>query len=192
MNKEQNEKRNERLTMKKTKSLLTAALLAGTLLFGSCASDPNAINPPSGMTLSCDPEVTDYYFFVPEEWTVDLTTSASGAYYSNSDPSSVSMIVWETEHADSTLDDWWEANVADLQLVFQNFALESQENATMDGKYAQRYVYTVDLGENHYKIMQIGALNNGKIFLFTYTSLVDSYDAHLEDVEKITENIIIK
>ena len=178
--------------MKKTKYILAAAFLAAAMLLSSCTSDPDAINPPSGMILSCDPEVADYYLFVPENWTVDLTTSASGAYYSNNDPSSISMMVWELEHTDTTLDDWWAANAADLALVFQNFSLEAQENTTIDGNYAQKYVYTADLGENHYKIMQIGILKNGRVFLFTYTSLADNYDSHLEDITKITDNIIIK
>lgn len=178
--------------MKRSKYILAAAFFAIVMLLSSCTSDSNAVNPPSGMILSCDPEITDYYLFVPEKWTVDLTTSASGAYYSNNDPSSVSMIVWELEHTDTSLDDWWTANAADLELVFQNFSLESQENTTLDGNYAQKYVYTADLGENHYKIMQIGALKNGRVFLFTYTSLTDNYDAHLEDVTKITDNIIIE
>jgi len=170
---------------------LAAALIAASALFTSCA-DSDAINPPSGMILSCDPEVTDYYLFVPNNWTVDLTTSASGAYYSKNDPSSISMMVWELEHTDSTIDDWWEANKTDLELVFQNFSIESEENTTIDSKYAKKYVYTADLGTSSYKIMQIGTLTDGKIFLFTYTALAEVYDSHLEDVTKITDNIIIK
>lgn len=178
--------------MKHTKYILAAVLFLMTALFTACGNDPNAINPPNGMILSCDPETADYFLFVPENWTVDLTTSASGAYYSNSDPSSISMMVWELEHTDTSLDDWWTANVSDLELVFRNFALESTENTTVDGNYAQQYVYTADLGENHYKIMQTGILKEGRVFLFTYTSLADNYDSHLEDIAKIVENIIIE
>ncbi len=180
------------IDMKKTTILLSALLIASAALVSSCSSDPDAVNPPSGMTLACDPEVADYYFFVPEGWTVDLTTSASGAYYSTNDPSSVSMMVWELEHTDTTLDDWWTANVADLELVFQNFTLESEENTTVDDNYAKQYVYTADLGENHYKFMQVGTLKNGKVYLFTYTSVVDNYDSHLEDVAKMIESVILE
>ena len=177
--------------MRITKYMVTAMLLAMTALFTSCGKNSD-VDVPHGMILSCDPAFTDYYLFVPENWTVDLTTSASGAYYSNSDPSGVSMMVWELENTDTTLDDWWTANENDLQLVFQNYTLESKENTTVHGNYAQKYVYTADLGSNQYKIMQTGILKNGKVYLFTYTSLAHLYDSHLEDVAKITENIIIK
>lgn len=177
--------------MKHKKYMAAAILLALTTLFTACGNNSD-VDVPHGMILSCDPEITDYLLFVPQQWTVDLTTSASGAYYSNSDPSGVSMMVWELENTDTNLDDWWTINETDLQMVFQNYTLESKENTTVDGNYAQKYVYTADLGENQYKIMQIGILKNGKIYLFTYTSLANLYDSHLEDVAKITENIIIE
>lgn len=177
--------------MKRTKYMVTAILLAMTALFTSCGKESD-VKAPQGMILSCDPALTDYYLFVPNNWTVDLTTSASGAYYSNSDPSGVSMMVWELEHTDTTLDDWWTANESDLNLVFQNYALESKENTTVCGNYAQKYVYTADLGSNQYKIMQIGILKNSKVYLFTYTSLSHLYDSHLTDVTKIIENIVIE
>ncbi|MBE6598002.1 MAG: hypothetical protein E7638_01020 [Ruminococcaceae bacterium] len=177
--------------MKKTKYMIGALLLAMTALFSSCGNN-NELDAPGGMKIACDPEITDYRLFVPEEWTVDMTTSASGAYYSNSDPSGVSMMVWDLEYANSTLDDWWAANETDIAMVFDNYALESKENTTIDGNYAQKYVYTADLGENQYKVMQIGALKDGTVYLFTYTSLQNLYDSHLEDVAAIVENIIIE
>ena len=177
--------------MKSTKLIFTAILLAMTTLFSSCGKD-GEIDVPSGMVAAFDSEITDYHLFVPEGWTVDLTTAASGAYYSNSDPSGVSMMTWDLPNTDSTLDDWWTANEADLTMVFKNYTLESKENATIDGNYAQKYVYTVDLGENQYKIMQIGILKNAKVYMFTYTSLAELYDSHLDDVAQITENITIK
>jgi len=178
--------------MKSTKILITAVLLAMTAVFTACGKNTGEVDVPSGMTLACDPEIAEYYLFVPQRWTVDLTTSASGAYYSNTDPSGVSMMVWELANTDTSLDDWWTMNETDLQMVFDNYTLESKENTTIDENYAQKYVYTADLGENKYKIMQIGILKKGKVYLFTYTSLANLYDSHLEDVAAITENIIIK
>ncbi len=177
--------------MKFTKYMVTALLLAMAALFTSCGKETD-VSVPRGMILSSDPALTDYYLFVPDTWTVDLTTAASGAYCSDSDPSSVSMMVWELEHTDTSLDDWWTANESDLNLVFQNYTLESKENTTINGNYAQKYVYTAELGSNQYKIMQIGILKNGKVYLFTYTSLPDLYESHLEEITEITENIIIK
>lgn len=177
--------------MKHTKRLFFPLLLGLSLLLCAC-SGSDEVTPPQGMILACDPEATDYYFFVPKEWTVDMTDTTSAAYYSTNDPSSVSVMVWELEHADSTLDDWWAANEADLPLIFQNYALVSSENLTVDGCYAKRYVYTGDLGQNHYQIMQTGVLKDARVYLLTYTSLADNYASHEEDVNKMLENFLFQ
>ncbi len=170
------------------KSLVILILASTVLSLVSCGGDKSA---PMGM-ITASGESADYYFFVPEDWTVDLSTKASGAYFSESDPSSVSVTSWELENTDTTLDEWWAINLADIELVFENVTVTSEKNTTLDGLYAKEYVYTASLGENNYKIAQTAVIKNSVVYVFTYTSTVESYDAHTADVAKMTENIIIK
>lgn len=163
------------------KKILALLLAVSALALTGCNSDNEA---PTGYKTASG-EAADYTFFVPEDWTVDLSTGATSAFYSTDDPSSVSVMVWELPHTDTTLDEWWEMNLEDISLVFQNVAVEEPENVTMDGVYGKKYTYTADLGEFSYKIQQTAALHGGSVYLVTYTSLADTYDAHLEEVNNM-------
>lgn len=176
------------------KNILTKVILFGVIAvlaasLASCEKDEYA--PPAGMITASD-EKADFYFYVPDDWTVDYSTAAAGAYFSASDPSSVSVMAWELEYSDTSLDDWWAVNQEDIMLVFQNFTLESEENTTVDELYAKKYVYTASLGEYNYKIMQTACIKDATVYLFTYTSVLENYDTHLDDVSQMLEYLIIK
>lgn len=169
--------------------LIVAAALALTL--AGCKKDDSEYAPPTGYQLASD-ENADYCLYVPDEWTLDMTTAASGAYYSAADPSSVSVMAWDMGNTDSTLDDWWEVNKKDISLVFSDFTVVSEENTAIDGAYAKRYVYTAKLGEDEYKFLQQAAIKNGSVYLFTYTAKSANYDAHIDEVEEMTGFLRLK
>ena len=174
---------------------IPALLLALTLILfplASC-SKKGEFDPPTGWQLASD-EQADFYFYVPDSWTVDYSTAAAGAYFSASDPSSVSVMAWELPNTDTTLDDWWELNREELEKVFTNFNLESEENLTLtpDSLYAKRYVYTAELGGYSYRYMQAAAIKGTAVYLFTYCSVEENYESHLEAVEEMLGFFIIK
>lgn len=177
------------------KNILMKILLVGLLAMfavslASCG-EKDEYAAPSGMVTASDEEA-DFYLYVPEEWTVDYSTAAAGAYYSAGDPSSVSVMAWELEHTDTSIDEWWAVNQEDITMVFQNFSLESEENMTINDLYAKKYIYTASLGDYNYKIMQAACIKDATVYLFTYTSLPENYDAHLDDVDQMLEFFIIK
>jgi len=164
--------------------ILAAVVIFGLLSFVSCGEKSDA---PNGMKLASN-EIVDYFFYVPQEWVADLSAGAVGAYVSSSDPSSVSVMAWNIEDSSVTLDSWWETNVADIELVFDNFNLEDSSNALLDGMAAKKYVYTASLAEHNYKFIQVSCITRGMIYLFTYTSAPDVFDTHIEDVDLMIEN----
>lgn len=180
---------------KQTAKRLAALLLGLTVALLSLAScsKKGEFDPPTGWQLASD-EAADFYFYVPDNWTVDYSTAAAGAYYSASDPSSVSVMAWELPNTDTSLDDWWELNRGELEKVFSDFNLESEENITLtpDSLYAKRYVYTAELGGYAYRYMQAAAIKGTSVYLFTYCSVPENYDAHLENVEDMLGFFIIK
>ena len=97
-------------------SLLLALALLPALFCVSCAKK-GADGAPTGYVSASD-EQADFILYVPQKWTVDLSTAAAGAYYSASDPSSVSVMAWELPNTDTSLDDWWELNRSELESVF--------------------------------------------------------------------------
>ena len=166
--------------------LLCAAALASC---GANTNDPYA--PPTGMISATD-EKADFCLFVPDEWQIDYSTAAAGAYYSASDPSSVSVMAWDLDYTDTTLDDWWATNVDEITVVFDNFNLESEENITMSEVYGKKYTYTATLGNFNYKIMQAACLKGSTVYLFTYTSVPENYDLHTEEVAEMLQFFVIK
>lgn len=175
--------------------LLKISLLLVLLMFASsltaCSNSDDPYAPPSGMISATD-EKADFCLFVPDEWQIDYSTAAAGAYYSASDPSSVSVMAWELDYTDTTLDDWWETNVAEVDVVFDDITVESEENITMSEVYGKKYTYTATLGNFSYKIMQAACIKNSTVYLFTYTAIPENYDLHTEDVATMLEHFVIK
>lgn len=175
--------------MKKTTALLFALLFA-VLALASCGKK-DAFAPPAGYALASD-EKADFYFYVPDKWTVDYSTAAAGAYFSPSDPSSVSVMAWELPNTDTSIDEWWAMNREEIEKVFADFALESEENAEIDGQYAKKYVYSASVGGYAYRYQQVAAVKGTSVYLFTYASTPENYEKHLDEVNKMLEYMILK
>lgn len=170
---------------------LVVALLTFAASLSACGNGDDPYAPPTGMISATD-EKADFCLFVPDEWQIDYSTAAAGAYCSASDPSSVSVMAWELEYTDTTLDEWWETNVSEINVVFDNFALESEENITMSDVYGKKYTYTASLGEFNYKIMQAACLKGSTVYLFTYTSVPENFDLHTDEVSDMLTYFVIK
>ena len=170
--------------MKLTKITAMIAAAAAVLTLASCngESDP----APAGMiTASGDAALYDLY--VPDEWSVDLSTGMTCAYASPTDPSSVSVTTWTPKYTDTTLDEWWEGYISDISMVFGDVKEIASENTLLGGEAAVRHEYTAVFAEVEYHYMVIGALHNNVVYVFTYTSQGDKYEEHMEDVETILE-----
>ena len=165
-------------------------LLALALPLASC-SKGGEFAPPAGYQAAAD-EKADFHFYVPDKWTVDYSTAAAGAYYSASDPSSVSVMAWELPHTDTTLDEWWALNREEIEQVFDDFNLESEENMTVDGLYAKKYVYTASLGGYAYRYQQVAAIKGTSVYLFTYASTEENYETHLDEVNEMLGYWLLK
>lgn len=166
-------------------------VLMSALLFTAVSCKNDEFAPPKGMEHAADP-LASFYLYVPEKWEVDYTKGIGGAYYSESDPSSVSVMAWALPHTDTTLDEWWTTNVSEIEKVFDNFVLVEEKNATVNGVAGKSYTYTASLAGVDYKYMQVAFIKNGSVYLFTYTSIPTSFDSHLEDVAKMLEFLTVK
>lgn len=178
--------------MKKTFFRIMLVILAALLLVSASAcTGKGDVTAPVGMVTASD-ENADFYFFVPKKWIVESATAAVSAYFSKEDPSSVSMMAWTLDDSAMTLEQWWEFNRSELELVFGEFALEKTENTMIDGIYARKYIYTANVGEYSYKFLQAACIKDGEVFLFTYTSLADTFDSHMDDVEQMLSSLKFK
>lgn len=174
--------------MKKITKITAVILLAAVLALGlvSCKKD----DTPSGMIRASD-DKADFTLYVPESWTVYTVAADVGAYASDNDPSSVAMMAWNLEFYDTSLEDWWETNASDLGLVFSDVEILSEEDTAIDGLYAKKYTYTASLSGNSYKLIQAACIKKGTVYVFTYTSVPDNFDGHLDEVESMLSNLKI-
>ncbi len=169
--------------IKKTTSLIFAFifLLTAVLFTASCSNeDPDA---PKGMKL-CSNDVVGFKFYVPEDWTLSMSTGAVGAYCSSSDPTNVSVMAWNLPSA-MTVTEWWEQYKAEFEGVFSDFKVIDETNITMGGVAGVKYTYTAKLGDFEYYYIQAACIHSGMVYVFTFTSTPDKYESHLEEVDNM-------
>ena len=165
--------------MKKIIALAIALVLASALLF-SCGKANSGTAPMGFKEISNDGVTYDLY--VPDEWTADISTGVTSAYYSGRDPSNISMMAFELDRTFTGVADYWASYEPDLKAMFPDLEYTDQSEVTLDGVPAMQYIYTGTLSDLTYKIMQLVAIKDNTIYIFTYTATVDKYDTHIEDV----------
>ncbi len=162
-------------------SALLAVILAATTVFCACGRQEG--EAPMGFKEISNDGVS-YNLYVPDEWISDISTGVTAAYYSNVDPSNISMIAFDLTANDTpTVEGYWEKYEPSLKTLFTDFEYVGEpDKTTLDGVEATVYTYTGTMTDVQYKIMQVVAIRNAQVYIFTYTASADKYDSHFEDV----------
>ncbi len=165
------------------------AIILATLMLTALTSCGNKgdVTVPDGMKLASG-EAASYTLFIPEDWVIDMQTGATTAHVSAGDMSNVSVMVWDLEHSDDTVEKWWEVNVESLKIAFTDFAEVSSGECKLGGYDAMEYIYTAKLGGTEYKYRQIASVRGGAVYVMTYTAVPSVFDTHTEEVDSIAEN----
>lgn len=143
---------------------------------------------PEGMKKASDDDV-QYACYVPESWITDLSDKLTYAYYPESGKPNITVTSFSPD-VDMTAEQYF----AECQMEYKaNFnegyeLIGDSKSRTVGERHALSYEYKVTYGGGEYKIMQTVLIYNGLAYSITYTARVDSYDAHLEDVESILNN----
>lgn len=195
---------------------ITALLCSVLLCLALCSCEQKDPNVPDGMKL-VETESNDYSLFVPEDWSVDMSTGVVSAYASLVDQSNVSFtgftikmrdLYAETVASDDTgadaevkgiIDVFWESYSEDFAETFGDTMKYIDENGdesdspvavrtTLGGFEANKYTYTARVTGETYKFTQVVCIEAGYVYILTYTAVTESYDEHLEDVESIIAN----
>lgn len=178
--------------MKKVISAILAIITVATVALLTASCGEKDASAPDGM-VKASAENIGYSFYVPSSWKCDVASGATTAYYSSSDASNVSVMSFSAKNTDFTADSWWDGFLEDFNNTYSEFELISTEEAALDSSGAKKYVYTGKLGEVTYKFMQVvtvkkESLSAPQIIIFTYTSVPDIFDSHLDDVQKMLDN----
>ncbi len=177
--------------MKKAIALLSLMILALTLLV-SCGETDEV----PGMTLISKPTRDGYYFYLPEEYTVDRSSGIPVGYLSELDRTSISCYL--AHPSEATVADYVAANL-DRDSLGTDFLMETEASAmTVGGKDAFTYVYSFLRGEVGYRVMQVyiplGETPAEGVVILTYTGTSTAsvtglvgYTKHLSDFEKVIQ-----
>ena len=173
--------------MKNSVKILCAVMAALCLALCACQKTPTEVDVPDGMMLASS-DIVDYYLFVPQGWRVDMSGGMVSAYKSAEDPTSVSVMTWETPYADDTPADVWEMYKGEFESVFSDFTVESSTSMLLDGGAAEKYVYTGTLAGNTFRYTQVITVRHSAAYLITVTEITSSTADHTEDITDILDN----
>ena len=170
--------------MKKILCLLLVLLF--TLSLVACSDGDGT---PEGMQ-NVSTENALFNLYVPASWIPTTAGGVSGAHYSSSDASNVTVTTYLPEGEMSAADYWTNVCLPSYRDggVLQNFAIveASCKDTTLGGKDAKQYVFTYTLDGETYEVMQIIAAGGDMmLYTMTYSALSTKYAEHLEDVERI-------
>ena len=166
--------------------LLMLALFA-LVLVTSCSKEETDI--PEGMK-EIENDVVEYRLFYPENWQVDRNDGMVSVFVSDKDSSNLSVTTFAASDDVISVDDYLKMdNTSYFEYMKQTFPsvemLSSGEEIALDGVPARQFVYTASVAGEEYKFRQIFAYRYGDIFIITFTSTVDGFDKHLDEVNAI-------
>ena len=161
--------------MKKILSLICAVICV--LALASCG---NTANAPKGMKLASN-EICDYYFYVPQNWTVDMSTGVASAYFSDTDKSNMSFTSYALSK-EMTPDEYWETLKTDYSAIFAELSEPEVKETTLDGVAAKQYTYTAKAGTAEFKIMQVFCIKGETAYVFTFTATPEKFAEHIDKV----------
>lgn len=166
---------------------LCLCLLTVCFSFAACNGSGN-ISVPMGFQLASDPEIVDYLLFVPEKWTVDMSTGTTYAYYSTYDPTSISASLMPLESVEGGIDAYFESYTKQFTDVFGEPENIETANLLLDGKEAKQYVYSTTFGDVEYKFWQVVCIHQQRVYTITFSSTAENYESHVTDMEAALEH----
>jgi hypothetical protein len=179
------------MNLKKILALMLA-LCTCALLLCSCNKGNEEI--PNGMQLVSS-DYIDCKFFVPDDWTPEITTGVLVAKASDNSNVSLQKMTARSEY--KTLDEYFrEDYFKKLQSTYAKITLLEEECSTETQKFgktnnfAVKYVYTVESDGTVYKIMQYFSYDSGYLHILTYTAQEALFSEHLEEVGSIVNNFV--
>jgi hypothetical protein len=191
--------------------LLAICMFFTVFAASSCQQQDNWV--PKGMKKITTGAV-DYTMYVPDSWTVDISTGVVSAYVSATDRSNITMIAFnlENENASMSIADYWTKYEGELLQTFPDMkytdintteettatadtAAESVSNSkyvpvsiVLGGIAANKYIYTASVTGVTYEYMQVICIRGGIAYLFTYTVIPENFDNHIAEIDSILAN----
>ena len=121
-------------------SLLLAIITIASALLCSCGKDD--AEAEMGWKKISDDGVS-YHFFVPDEWTADITTGVTTAYVSGVDTSNVSMMSFVLPGREvQSIEDYWKLYEPELKAMFADLEYDLNGEDTRSTRLMRKSTFT--------------------------------------------------
>lgn len=194
------------------KKIVTVILILSALCL--CACSKTETDAPSGMKLASAVPPSDYYMYVPNDWTISSQDGMTAAYVpilenSTEKPNVTCARYTVTNSAvfelpedrgegrpDAVIyaENYWAGYVSELQSYLPGYALVSGPTATLlNGLPAVRCKYTATLSGVSYTFdMVICVKERMFAYMLTYTAPSDKADAYAQQFENIISEFVFQ
>ena len=164
--------------------------LAVILVIGGLSACAATSEVPDGYQYAtCGGEY--FRLFVPTQWTVNTESGISSAFLAARD-ARVSMVevpfVTDDTKEEIPLEQFVAAHDAELANL-SAYTREKTFNSTLAGYRAVDITYTATVGGEGFRFRQVMTCVVGRCYLFTYSAPTEKFDAYLNTVDEILENI---
>ena len=141
---------------------------------------------PEGMKIASSDNV-EYRFYVPKTWVCNSEALRSEAYFPESGTPNVTITSFADSEID-TVEKYFALAEAEYKKTISGYELISKEDAGIVGnRKATSYTYRSVYDGVEFRIRQTMFVFASTVYSITYTALADSFDAHIDDVNKMLE-----
>ncbi len=140
---------------------------------------------PEGMKIASADNI-EYRMYVPSTWKCYSESGKSEAYYPESGKPNVTVTSYSPTEK-MTAEEYFKECEKQYKESIEGYELLSESERTVSERDAKVYVYSAKYGNTEIRIMQTVFVYMDLVYSFTYTSLVDSFDAHLDDVNSMLD-----
>jgi len=177
--------------MKKTKKI-SVLFLCAVIFFSVVSCSQPEDDEYANMSIITNDNV-DYYVYYPNFWNIDSNGDIIRVRVSDSELSNVTLTCFDAPEGITDIGSYMEKHYKVM------FTLDAGDEPieynltekTGEGECFPQMNSTFTVGDT-YKYFQSLFYRNGKIYIFTYTSDIQSYDQHLEYVEKMIKSFTFK
>ena len=154
---------------------------------GDCVTDKKT---PEGMKIA-SPDNVEYRLYVPTGWVCDSQSKKAQAYFPESGRPNVTVTSYSPD-TELTAEQYFEECEKEYKESLEGYELISEQTRTVAERDAISYTYYASVGDVRLRLMQTVLIYNGMAYSITYTSLDESFDAHLEDVNAMLDAFIFR
>lgn len=181
--------------LKKISLIMLTILLVLPMIVG-CQKNIDASAGPENTALAQN-EFADYYFYYPNDWTLDSNNTfisiISGDSIIAPANKSISVMVSDLFDAKMTLQEFWEHSKKLVSGTFTDYTeVLKDEEVKVGDINALSVIYTAKITDKVYKFKQTFVVRSGSVYIITYTATEADFDKGTNAYNTVIETFKFK